>query len=378
MKFGSKPAFAKSLGKAKKVFVGMSGGVDSSVSAALLQKAGYDVTGVFIKVWSPDWLPCEWKEERRDAMRVAAHLNIPFVTLDLEAEYKKEVADYMIEEYKKGNTPNPDVMCNKEIKFGSFLDKALEMGADYIATGHYAVNFKETKNSSATIFTLKESVDKNKDQSYFLWTLTQKQLKHVLFPVGNLVKQDVRKLAAKFKLPVAEKKDSQGICFIGKVEMKEFLQHYIDIKPGNVLTEEGNIIGTHEGVVFYTVGQRHGFDITVKSATDTGYYVVKKDVANNNLIVSQKKSEDALKVAKEVGLDTNTVNWIAGITPDASKTYLARVRYRQEPQKCKIGLANDEVKIYFEQGQQGVSVGQSVVLYDEETCLGGGIIKEVN
>ncbi|MES2436980.1 MAG: tRNA 2-thiouridine(34) synthase MnmA [Patescibacteria group bacterium] len=350
------------MNKGKRVFVGMSGGVDSSVSAALLKDAGYDVTGVFIKVWHPDWLPCEWKEERRDAMRVAAHLNIPFLTIDLEQEYKKSVADYMIEEYRKGRTPNPDVMCNKEIKFGSFLQKALEMGADYIATGHYA------QISNAI---LKEGADQNKDQSYFLWTLTDKQLKHVLFPVGHLTKPEVRKLAEKYKLPTATKKDSQGICFIGKVDMREFLSHYISPIPGNVVNEKGEIIGNHEGALFYTIGQRHGFIVTEKTPHDKPYYIVDKNTDANTLTVSQKFSEHDLKTVYSVGL--TDVNWNQNFAIDISKKYSARIRYRQDPQECMI--SNNE--IIFSMPQQGVSVGQSVVVYDGDLCFGGGIINTV-
>ncbi len=214
----------------KKVFVGLSGGVDSSVSAALLQSQGYDVFGVFIKVWQPDFYECTWKEDRLDAMRVCAKLNIPFYTLDLEKEYKKEVVDYMIEEYKNGRTPNPDVMCNKYIKFGGFFDWAMSQGADFVATGHYARLNKEHE--------LVAGRDSNKDQSYFLWTLTKEQLSKTLFPVGDIEKTEVRKLAKKFGLPTAEKKDSQGLCFIGKVDMAEFLHHFIETKPGPVLNDK--------------------------------------------------------------------------------------------------------------------------------------------
>src|SRR3972149_2581934 len=202
--------------KKKMVFVGLSGGVDSSVTAALLKEQGYEVVGVFIKTWQPDFIECTWPEERRDAMRVAAHLDIPFLTFDLEKEYKKEVGDYMVSEYRAGRTPNPDVMCNKEIKFGAFLQKALAMGADFVATGHYA-EISQIRN----VFSLKKSPDPSKDQSYFLWTLTQEQLAHILFPIGHFKKTEVRKLAKKFALPVAEKKDSQGICFLGDIDLKD-------------------------------------------------------------------------------------------------------------------------------------------------------------
>jgi tRNA-specific 2-thiouridylase len=346
----------------KKVFVGMSGGVDSSVSAALLQKAGYDVTGVFIKVWSPDWLPCPWKEERRDAMRVAAHLGIPFITLDFEAEYKKAVVDYLLDEYKAGRTPNPDIMCNRDIKFGSFMKAAREMGADYIATGHYA-QVKDVGND----FHMYEGADKNKDQSYFLWTLGQNELSHTLFPVGHLEKSDVRKLAQKFGLPTAEKKDSQGICFLGPVDMKDFLQHYIPMNPGNVVDENGAIVGHHDGAIFYTVGERHGFTSIHKGSHNEPYYIIGKNVKDNILVVSHKENPDSLRTTKAVTL--SSIVWNSS-TPDPSKTYLARFRYRQTPIECQVN--GDTVT--FTQRQAGVSLGQSVVVYDKEQCLGGGII----
>jgi tRNA-uridine 2-sulfurtransferase len=350
---------------AKKVFVGMSGGVDSSVSAALLKQQGYDVTGVFIKVWHPDWLPCEWKEERRDAMRAAAVLDIPFITIDLQDEYKKGVVDYMLAEYKAGRTPNPDVMCNKEVKFGHFLKKAREMGADYIATGHYAQVIEEQG-----IFKMLEGADKNKDQSYFLWTLGQEELKHTLFPVGHLQKSEVRALAQTFKLPTAQKKDSQGICFIGKVDMKEFLSHYIEAKPGNVLNEHGEVIGEHEGAIFYTIGQRHGFTISEKTPTDKPYYIVRKNIEHNTLSVSHKVSEsDPIQAITHITLtDINPI--IGNFTASALE---ARIRYRQQRQKV---IVNGNT-LQFEQPQDGVSIGQSVVLYAGEVCLGGGIIEDV-
>jgi tRNA-specific 2-thiouridylase len=237
--------------KRKIVFVGLSGGVDSAVSAALLKEQGFEVVGVFIKTWHPDFLECNEEEERIDAMRVAAYLDIPFLTFDFEDVYKKEVADYMIEEYKSGRTPNPDVMCNKEVKFGAFLKKAISMGADFVATGHYAIaiggeNYSAFLQSTTGPFRvhnfphrlLLRSPDSTKDQSYFLWTLTQDQLSRIIFPVGNLKKTQVRKLAKKFKLPVALKKDSQGICFLGAVDLKDFLKHYIKEKRGVVLNEK--------------------------------------------------------------------------------------------------------------------------------------------
>ena len=255
--------------KKKKVFVGASGGVDSSTTMAILKEQGYDVTGVFIKVWQPDFVECQWKEDRLDAMRVCATLGVQFLDLDLEEEYKKGVFDYMVDGYKNGRTPNPDVMCNKKIKFGAFLDFALENGADHVATGHY-VRLEDGK--------LLTGVDKNKDQSYFLWTLTKEQLKYCLFPIGGYEKIKVREMAKKFKLSTAQKKDSQGLCFVGKVDMKEFLERFIPQKKGEVLNEKGEVIGEHDGVFYYTLGQRHGFLITKKGTDDKPYYIVKKDL----------------------------------------------------------------------------------------------------
>jgi len=343
----------------KKVFVGLSGGVDSSVAATLLKKEGYDVTGVFIKVWAPDWLPCTWKDERRDAMKVAAHLDIPFLTFDFEKEYKEGIVDYMINEYKTGKVPNPDVMCNKEIKFGVFLNKALEMGADFIATGHY-VRLKK--------HSLFKGVDKNKDQSYFLWTLNQKQLKHCLFPIGEYEKTEVRKMAEKFGLPTASKKDSQGLCFVGKIDMKEFLRHYIKEKKGNVINEEGEVIGEHAGAFFYTIGQRHGFTITEKGIKEKPYYVVNKDMNTNEITVSHRSREKDF-ARKEISL--RDVNWISNISID--NDIEAKIRYRQNMQKCSVNVDNSIVKVLFNE-PQNIASGQSLVLYKGEKCIGGGII----
>ncbi len=347
----------------KRVFVGLSGGVDSSVSAALLKDQGYEVTGAYIKTWQPDWLPCTWKEERRDAMRVAARLGIPFVTIDCVEEYKKYVADYMISEYKAGRTPNPDVMCNREIKFGSFFRQAQALGADYIATGHYARSIDGN---------LYEGLDTEKDQSYFLWTLLSKDLKNILFPVGHLQKTQVRELARSYGLRTAEKKDSQGICFLGDIDMKDFLKHYIDQKEGVVLDTEGNQIGIHTGAWFFTIGERHGFTINAKNNNDSPYYVVSKDVEKNTITVSQKNSENILKHAtKSVLLDSVVLRG------DIPKNINARVRYRQIPQDCQVEKDGDMLKVIFSKPQEGVSVGQSVVFYDKQKCLGGGIISTV-
>jgi len=342
--------------KKPKVFVGMSGGVDSSVAALLLKKQGYDLVGCFIKGWYPGGLPCEWKKDRRDAMRVCAKLGIPFITIDAEKEYKKEVVDYMIREYKAGRTPNPDVMCNRHIKFGIFLKKALKLGADYIATGHY-VKVSGSKLQAAR--------DKNKDQSYFLWVLTQKQLKYCLFPVGDFTKPEVRALAKKFGLPTAEKRESMGVCFLGEFDIVDFLKKYIKSKKGKVMRVDGKIIGEHEGVMFYTIGQRHGFS----PGGGVPYYIVAKDIKRNILLVSDKAGEKEF-YKKEVEIED--VNWISGNPPFQNKIYKARIRYRQPLQSCKIKNSN---KIIFTKPQRAVTSGQSLVLYDGQEMLGGGIIK---
>jgi len=384
----------KSKNTKKTVFVGMSGGVDSSVSAMLLKQAGYDVVGVFIKTWHPDFIECNEEEERRDAMRVSAFLDIPFLTFDFEEVYKKGVADYMISEYKLGRTPNPDVMCNREVKFGAFLNKALDMGADFVATGHYAQN-KKMKNSSAfalgdieqgthdalnpSFFSLQKAVDPSKDQSYFLWTLKQEQLKNILFPMGHLTKKQVRTLAKKYKIPVAEKKDSQGICFLGMVDLKDFLKHYIKSKKGNVINEKGEIIGHHDGAVFYTLGERHGFSIVKKTANDSRYYVVDKDIKRNILVVSTDKNyavktDNDKKNKSENEIILNDINWISKI-PEENKSYTAQIRYHGELLLCKIsrqGLKS-EVKVIFEKPVK-VASGQSVVFYDKNLVLGGGVL----
>jgi len=397
----------------KKVFVGLSGGVDSSVSAALLKEAtpknfkklfgrptpkgfrGYDVAGVFIKVWQPfdeaqgkPLTPCTWREERRDAMRVCAKLDIPFLTFDFEKIYKKEVADYMIAEYKAGRTPNPDVMCNKEVKFGAFFKKALSMGAEYIATGHYArlqlARRKSKVLKGKKLYKLDEhyklltACDSTKDQSYFLWTLKQDQLKRILFPVGHLKKSQVRKLAKKYGLHTFEKKDSQGICFLGKLDMKEFLQHFIKPKSGRVLDINGKTIGKHNGATFLTLGERHGFTITSKTNHDQPYYVVGKDIKKNNITVSQDSNSRAAPVRSfsEGGnrrIDLEDINWI--LKPDSKKTYQCQIRYHGEFLLCNITTGKKNTAIIEFKQSQLVSPGQSVVVYDGKICLGGGVVK---
>ena len=362
----------------KKVFVGLSGGVDSAVSVTLLQKDGYDVTGVFIKAWTPEGYPCSWKEDRRSAMKVAAILNIPFITLDLEKEYKTEVVDYMIDDSRQGRTPNPDLMCNIEIKFGHFLKFALKNGADFVATGHYArmppMSDVGNRCKRRTLGNqLLEGIDKNKDQSYFLWTLTQEQLKHILFPIGHLQKSEVRKLAGKFGLPQETRKDSQGLCFLGKINMKEFLARYIPQKRGDVLDLDGEIIGHHNGALFFTIGERHGFTITQKTESEVPLYVIAKNVEKNLITVSSKQElrhfGRSSNLSQEISI--KDINLIGKIP---NKNLSCRIRYRQEKIKCKIQIKDGQTRVIFDQPQIGISPGQSLVLYDGEICLGGGII----
>jgi tRNA-specific 2-thiouridylase len=370
--------------KGKTVFVGLSGGVDSAVSATLLKKQGYKVVGVFIKTWHPDFLECNEEEERRDAMRVSAFLDIPFLTFDLEDVYKKEVADYMIREYKAGRTPNPDVMCNKEVKFGAFLKKALAMGADFVATGHYASLRKYSKNSSlypqvgsdtdSFLLHLLRNKDPSKDQSYFLWTLDQKQLSKIIFPIGNFKKTEVRKLAKKFDLPVAGKKDSQGICFLGAVDLKEFLKHYIKEKRGKVINEKGEVMGYHDGAVFHTLGERHGFTITKKGPNDSRYYIINKDIKKNILVASQDKNYfTTVYRSNLLAINLENTNWIAEI-PKADKNYTAQIRYHGEFLPCQVKiLPKNKAEVIFSKPTM-VASGQSIVIYDNDVCLGGGVV----
>lgn len=353
----------KKAAKKMKVFVAMSGGVDSSVAAALLKKSGHNVVGVFIRGFYPSGLGCTWREDRRDAMRVCAVLDIPFYAFDFSKEYKKEVFDYMISEYKFGRTPNPDVACNKHIKFSLFLKKARKMGADKIATGHY-VKISKFKSQISKLLIAR---DRQKDQSYFLWTLTQKQLKYCLFPIGNYLKSDVRALARKFRLPVSEKPDSQGVCFIGEFKTEDFLKGYIKSKPGEIINEKGEIIGCHKGMHFYTVGQRQGIGVSAKEP----YYVVKKDRQKNILYVAQKTSEENF-YKKEILI--KSINWVSGIQPVFSKRYSARIRYRQPLQKCKLKSFGSKIKPEFDVPQRAAAPGQSAVIYDKNIMLGGGII----
>ncbi len=351
------------------VYVGLSGGVDSSVSALLLQEQGYHVVGVFIRTWQPDFITCSWREERRDAMRVAAHLGIPFKELDLEEAYKKHVADYMISEYRAGRTPNPDILCNREIKFGLFRDFALASGASYIATGHYA----QIQTNQDGSYSLVAGNDIEKDQSYFLYTLTQEDLRTTLFPIGHMKKKEVRERALRAKLPIAIKKDSQGVCMLGDFDMKDFLQAYIPVTQGDVLSVSGEIIGYHKGAILYTLGERHQITITKKDAIGGIYYVVDKNIEANTLTVSTQP-EQTIFAKERMTLAIDHVTWV-GKRPDEGVSYMARVRYRAPLIPCIIEYKDDAiVHVIFSEPILSASVGQSVVIYKGMQCLGGGRI----
>lgn len=358
----------------------MSGGVDSSVAAALLQKRGFDATGVFFKPWSPGGgAYCQWQEDRLDAMRVAVKLGIKFKTWDFSQEYGEKIAKYMIDEYRRGLTPNPDVMCNKEIKFGLFLRRALNEGADYIATGHYvrssltAAEVLKTDNpkilgSEAHGPRLLKAKDANKDQSYFLWALTQGQLKRCLFPIGDYTKPEVRKLARKFALPNYAKKDSQGICFIGELNMKDFLRNYIKPEAGEIkLLETGDTIGRHDGAFYYTIGQRHGLNIT-----DGGgpYYVAGKNMKKNIIYVATSVKSEKLKVKNCL---IKQSSWV-GAKPSLPINAQVKIRYRSESIPATVSAAKGALSINFKKPVQAVTPGQSAVIYRGQTVLGGGII----
>lgn len=341
---------------AKKVYVGMSGGVDSSLSAALLKEQGYDVTGVYMKNWTQD-LPgftCPWQQDFQDAKRVAVQLGIDFKVYDFESQYRQKVVDYMVAEYQAGRTPNPDIMCNQEVKFKLFLETALTDGADFIATGHYS----RVKDGQ-----LLTGLDAAKDQSYFLYRVTAAALQKSLMPIGDMRKTQVRAHAKKLGLYTATKKDSQGICFVGKVGIKEFLLNELGPQPkGPIVDQTGKQIGQHDGAIFYTIGQRHGLNI----GGGLPYYVSSKNVATNTIYVTSDLSDQQLW-AKQVKLQD--LHWISQ-PPVGGKTYQARLRYRGPLVECTI--KDDQLLLGDE--QRGLAAGQSAVLYDDELVLGGGII----
>lgn len=351
----------------KKVYVGISGGVDSAVTAALLQEQGYDVTGVFMKNWSGEDFGidnnCPWKEDQEDTIQICKTLGIPHKTYNFEKEYREFVISNFFEEYNRGNTPNPDVLCNKFIKFDCFLKKALEEGADYIATGHYSF----TKDGR-----LYKAKDTNKDQTYFLHQLTNEQLKHSLFPLGGLLKPEVRALAHKFKLPVADKKDSQGICFIGKVDIKEFLETTLKKQDGNIVDgDTGKVVGHHQGVWFYTIGQREGLYI---GGAAKPYFVAEKDLEKNILYVVQGKDNPRLWKNIVSVSELHLINE----TSLLNDNYTASIRYRSQDTPVKV-TQNENGDIFeFSAPQWAPAIGQSLVLFQENECLGGGVISEIH
>ncbi len=344
----------------RKVYVGLSGGVDSSVTALMLLNQGYEVTGVFMKNWSQD-LPgfdCPWKEDYQDAKRVAVHLGIPFKMYDFETEYRDKVVQYMLDEYMAGRTPNPDIMCNQEIKFKLFLETALNDGADMIATGHYS-RIKDGK-----LLTAKNIA---KDQSYFLYRITEQSIRRSIMPIGEFnTKDEVREIAREYNLPTANKKDSQGICFVGKVGIKEFLHQFVETSPGKVVDENSREIGVHDGAIFYTIGQRHGLNI----GGGLPYYVVGKDMAKNEVYVTTKLDDSRLWLND---ITVTDVHWING-QPDISREYQIRTRYRAPLVTCTISPHERGLNIKLSEEVRAITPGQSAVIYDGEHVLGGGIV----
>lgn len=351
-----------------RVVVGMSGGVDSSVAALLLKEAGYDVIGVFMKNWddTDENGVCTAELDYDDVRRVCDQIGIPYYTVNFEQEYWDKVFVYFLEEYKRGRTPNPDVMCNKEIKFKAFLERAMQLEADYLATGHYARIGQE-----GDAYALLRGVDANKDQTYFLYTLGQKQLAKTLFPIGHLTKQEVREIAAKRGLATAHKKDSTGICFIGEKDFKEFLSQYLPAQPGEIRSVDGELMGHHDGLMFHTLGQRKGLGI---GGAGEPWFVVDKDVATNTLIVAQGKNHPALF---SQGLEASAVSWVAGEAPGEHFECTAKFRYRQADQPVTVTLTDEGCRVQFHTPQRAITPGQAVVFYRDEVCLGGGTIERV-
>jgi len=345
-----------------KVYVALSGGVDSATAALLLKQKGYSITGVYMKTWAPPGYPCPWRDEKRDALRICAHLGIPFYMWDFSKSYKDKVVNYMVGEYKKGRTPNPDVMCNKEIKFGLFFDRAIKEGADYIATGHYARIEEENG-----VFTLKKAKDIKKDQSYFLWSLGQKHLSKTLMPIGDFEsKKEVREIAKNNSLPVSEKKDSQGICFIGPIDVKTFIKENVPESVGPVRTTSGKYIGEHDGLSLYTKGQREGIGIGAHGP----YYVLSKEYQNNTLVVAPPSDEAGLYSSS---FNLSELNWVKEDLKNEEKIEVS-VRYGQKPVPA-IYRGNGLVETYAP--LRAVTEGQSAVLYKGENLIGGGVIANV-
>lgn len=357
--------------KDTRVVIGMSGGVDSSVAALLLKEQGYDVVGIFMKNWdeTDDLGYCTSAEDYEDVRRVCDQIGIPYYSVNFEKEYWNKVFKYFLDEYKSGRTPNPDVMCNKEIKFKAFLEHALKLGADYLATGHYAqVDYKDEE------YRLIRGVDNNKDQTYFLNQLDQYQLSKAMFPVGHLNKKDLRQIAKEANLATATKKDSTGICFIGERNFKEFLSNYLPAQPGEIRSLDGEIKGKHDGLMYYTLGQRKGLGIG-GAGTGEPWFVTSKDLKNNILYVVQGDSHPSLY---SCGLIATDINWISKKEVPTTLKCTAKFRYRQADQGVTVNFQNDDsCKVIFDEPQKAITPGQAVVFYDGDVCLGGGTIDKV-
>lgn len=353
------------MSDSKTVAVGMSGGVDSSVSALLLKQQGYRVIGLFMKNWEEEQGGvCHAQQDADDVRAVCDMLDIPCYTMQFTQEYRERVFARFLEDLQRGQTPNPDILCNKEIKFSLFFDKALSLGADYLATGHYCRIF-DTQSS----YQLARGIDETKDQSYFLYTLSKEKLKQTLFPVGGLRKTEVRRLAHLHQLPTATKKESMGICFIGKRDFKTFLHQYLAYTPGELVTPEGKVVGRHDGVAYYTLGQRKGLGI---GGEGEAWFVADKDVAENRLIVVQGGNHPALYKS---GLLANEVNWVEGAPPAMPFTCTAKIRYRQADVPCTIlGQKEQLLHVHFDTPQKAVTPRQSIVFYLGDICLGGASI----
>jgi tRNA-specific 2-thiouridylase len=346
-----------------KVYVGLSGGVDSAVSAALLVQQGYDVTGVFIRIALPGY-PCSAGVDRQDALRVATHLKIPFLDIDLSEAYAKQVFAPAIAEFEKGRTPNPDALCNREIKFGLFYDFAMRSGADFVATGHYAQVRRD--NTQVQMWC---GHDDNKDQSYFLWAVPQQQLAHTLFPVGGYTKPRVREMAREFA-PNADRKDSQGLCFLGDIDMADMLQRELSLAPGDVVDQHGVVVGHHKGAAAYTLGQRHGFDLFAQPAGAQdmhAHYVVAKDTAHNTITISTSKLPEGYSATR---LTLTQTNWISEVP---QTQVWARYRYRQTLIPAVVDISDNASTVTLLEAHF-VPEGQSLVIYNEGQCFGGGVV----
>ncbi len=350
--------------------MGLSGGVDSSVSAYLLKEQGFPLIGIFMKNWEEDDTGefCSAAQDRADAEAICAKLDIPFHAVNFASEYWDFVFEYFLAEYQAGRTPNPDILCNKEIKFKAFLKYAQSLGADKIATGHYAGCVEKDSQ-----FHLMKAADHNKDQTYFLYTLQQDQLSQAIFPLAELQKSEVRAIAAKQGFENATKKDSTGICFIGERKFKDFLQRYLPAQPGKIVNEAGQLLGEHTGLMYYTIGQRQGIGIGgQKNGTEQAWYVAAKNLATNELIVVQGQDHPLLFRST---LQASQLHWTGGHPPAAEFSCTAKIRYRQHEQACQVTFtAEDQISVQFESPQRAVTPGQSIVLYQNQECLGGGVI----